>query len=519
MIMRIPCVVLIASIVLPFWTIGAVVDLRGKVVDQFGAPVAGASLTIKRANISGITAADGGFSLNEVATSTVNQNGTPGNTTQPRLLHGGTIEALVPANIKEAYLSAFTLNGKLLYSHRYTSLVEGQTHFTIKNILNGRGSQLYLVKLTLGASQYTFSLFSPGILNGTANSLRISGVDQHVAMVARMGSAGAPVDTLLIHKALYADYTAFIPTYTSAMGTITVTKVVADTALCAMIPADSLYKLGLKAFTDANYNLALAYFSQYLKRYPAAADGNDAKYYYGESWYLELGYDSAIVQLNAFLTARPASTMRASAQAGIGDCYYYKANADTTLAAWNTAFYNQALSAYNIVLSTYPTAAECSHALQYIGQSYYFLNNYTQAESNLLKVLNQYPSCADAPNAEYYIGRCRMQAADYANALTRFSTVLTKYPTSTKCDNCTYWSGRCYHLQGNYSSAVAKFVACRTLYPGNSYVDNCYYYGCLGYVRLNNCTQAKNDLAAMQSLYPASSLLVKTQTYVTANCP
>ena len=501
----------------------AIVTLRGKVVDQFGAPVSGASLTIKRAYIIGSTRSDGGFTMSEVATSAVSFHATVPHAAPPKLLPGGSIEAFVPKNISKACVDLFTLQGKLVFSQRFDHPAEGVKRFTLNKPLLSLGNQLYIVRLKLGVLQYTFSITS---MKGTniqglsgLTSLGNAGETGSHSAALRKTTATAPVDTLIIHKALYQNDSVPFQAYTGDLGVITVTKTVADTALCGRISPDSLFRTGLNAFNAGNFNMALAYFSQYIQRYPSAINGNDVRYYYGQSWFLELGYDSAIVQFNAFLLARPASTMRASAQVGIGDCNYYKANVDTTLAAWNTALYNQALTAYNAVLTSYPSAAEASHAQENIGQSYYFLKNYTLAESNLLKVPGLYPSCPDAPNAEYYIGRCRMNASDYANALTRFNTVLTKYPTSTKCDNCLYWAGRTYYLQGNYTAANAKFIACLTQYPGSSYVDNSYYWGGLCYAKSGDCVNAKKDLSSMQLLYPSSSSLTKAKTYITAICP
>ncbi len=486
-------------------------------------PVAGASLEIKRAHLVGTTAADGGFVISSAA-GVVNLRGKVADQTTasvrrglaPRVLPGGAIGAIVPAGVHDARIEIFTMQGRRISSRAYTRITEGQTFFTIGKLPKNHPDQIYLIRLTLGAEQNTFSVIQ-------VKGETFSGAMGSSASVNASGFSGAslskeravtPIDTLIIHKAFYVSDSIPIPTYTSDLGAIAITRLFADTALCSRITPDSLFNVGLKFYNDSNYNYALLYMEQYLKRYPSAAGSNDIKFYYGRSWYKEDGYDSSLAQLNSFLATRATSLNRAFAQLDIGDCYYAKASIDTLL-------YQQALTAFNAVLTVYAAAAvECSHALEHIGECYYnYEMNYTQAENTMLQVIGKYPSGLDVPNAQYYVGRCRERAQDYAGALARFNLVLTQYPTSTKCDNCVYWSGRCYHSQAAWSAAVAKFVTLRAAYPTSTYIDNSYYYGCLAYIKLSNCTQAKADFALMQSWYPASPSLTKAQAAVASSCP
>jgi TolA-binding protein len=490
-------------------------------------PVASALLEIKRAHLFGTTALDGSFSINFGGV--VNLTGKVVDQTiesvirgplQPRLVPDGAMKAFVPADVHTARIDAIDLQGRILSTRLYTNHNQGEVILAVDNIANRHASQLCIIRMTLGTEHYSFPVMHLKEWNARwaypkavvfMPSVDASGSP---SSSLRKAIATSPGDTLIIHKAFYLDDSVFIPTYNGNLGTITITRLFADTALCTRISPDSLLNIGVKYYNDNNYKFAVLYFDQYLKRYPSLADGNDVRFYYARSLFKEKAYDSAIAQANAFLMSRKASTNRAFAQLTIGNCYYAKASIDTPL-------YQQALTAYNAVLTNYPTAVtECSHALEHIGECYYnFAADYAQAENTMLQVLSRYPSGTDVPDAQYYIGRCRQRAQDYSGALFRFNIVLAQYPTSSLCDNCVYWIGRCYFSQANWSDAVARFVVLRSSYPTSIYIDNSYYYGCLAYIQLGNCTQAKADFSKMQTWYPASVVLGKTQAAVSASCP
>ncbi len=85
------------------------------------------------------------------------------------------------------------------------------------------------------------------------------------------------------------------------------------------------YKLGLRAFTDQQYDKAIQQFRSFQRKYPNSDMADDAQYWIGESYFTQKDYNRAILEFNDVLKYRrgdkvPAALLRqAQAFLEIGD--------------------------------------------------------------------------------------------------------------------------------------------------------------------------------------------------------
>jgi tol-pal system protein YbgF len=128
---------------------------------------------------------------------------------------------------------------------------------------------------------------------------------------------------------------------------------------------------------------------------PIAAFTPTAAYNQAYNDYLKGNYDLAVAGFEEFLKKFPETSLTAHAQYWIGEAYFNKRS------------YSQAIEAYERVLANYPKSDKVPAALAKAGVAYAELGNAVKARVLLKRVVDEYPQSAEAALARRRLAELR----------------------------------------------------------------------------------------------------------------
>lgn len=128
---------------------------------------------------------------------------------------------------------------------------------------------------------------------------------------------------------------------------------------------------------------------------PTAALTPTAAYNQAYNDYLKGNYDLAVAGFEEFLKKFPETSLTAHAQYWIGEAYFNKRS------------YSQAIEAYERVIANYPKSDKVPAALAKAGVAYAELGNAIKARVLLKRVVDEYPQSAEAALARRRLAELR----------------------------------------------------------------------------------------------------------------
>jgi tol-pal system protein YbgF len=128
---------------------------------------------------------------------------------------------------------------------------------------------------------------------------------------------------------------------------------------------------------------------------PIASLTPTAAYNQAYNDYLKGNYDLAVAGFEEFLKKFPETSLTAHAQYWIGEAYFNKRS------------YSQAIEAYERVIANYPKSDKVPAALAKAGVAYAELGNAVKARVLLKRVVDEYPQAAEAALARRRLAELR----------------------------------------------------------------------------------------------------------------
>ncbi|HSQ41963.1 MAG TPA: hypothetical protein VLM37_06770 [Fibrobacteraceae bacterium] len=166
--------------------------LTGQLIDNSGNALAGATVKLIVANLSGTTDSSGNFDLETTTISTIDRswNSTP-------YLQNGVLSFAMPQAGK-ADIALYSLRGALVdkISQNYSA---GLQAISLNGQLSQHGSGLYVVVLRRGSNTQAFRYFYKGM---SGNGFTMSSMSTKASSLAKTTSSDSIVDTLLIYKTI-----------------------------------------------------------------------------------------------------------------------------------------------------------------------------------------------------------------------------------------------------------------------------------------------------------------------------
>jgi len=241
------------------------------------------------------------------------------------------------------------------------------------------------------------------------------------------------------------------------------------------------FYLGETLFGLENYSEALLNFQRLLLDFPKSPYAAHAHYWNAETAYALSDYDRARQGYEQYLTRYPKGTYRGEASYGLGWSYLQLNNPAQAEAAFQMIVtqnpqstllpaarfyagvslfkqhqYGKAKEAFSMILETQDSAF-WHQALFYIGECWYKLGKYQQAESFYQEALTNGLLPQMKEQALYSLGWARLAQKKYAKALSAFRQAAANFPHGALKQAAIYEQGVIHEKQQAYQKAEAIY--------------------------------------------------------------
>lgn len=134
--------------------------------------------------------------------------------------------------------------------------------------------------------------------------------------------------------------------------------------------------------------------------------------------------DKRLQAVEANRTAAPSAAVGAAAPTADRDAYQSAFN------LLKDGKYQDAISAFNQFITTYPQSALLDNAYYWLGEAHYVSKDFPQAQRNFQTVLDKFPTSAKTPDALLKLGYCQYELKSYKEARSSLNRVVTQYADS-----------------------------------------------------------------------------------------
>jgi len=241
----------------------------------------------------------------------------------------------------------------------------------------------------------------------------------------------------------------------------------------------SLLEMGNILFNQKEYEKAVSYYEEFVKRSPENPRVSQALYqegislyrleYFSEAitkWeklareyiqdelapqallqtgktYFGLGkYEQALNTYRWLLEKYPSSNMGKDAVLQIGQCYY------------NQGKIQDAITQYEKFIRDYPEDEKIGAVLEQLQMSYY---RQGKSVEELEKLIEQFPKSRFAADTYWKLGAEAFNLKNYSLAQRYFQKIILDFPESTSAAQAFYYQAECYYLQEKYAEAVNAY--------------------------------------------------------------
>jgi len=269
----------------------------------------------------------------------------------------------------------------------------------------------------------------------------------------------------------------------------------------SQIEKQMLYGKAFTYFNLKDFANAIYYFTSYIKKYPDAANVNDAKLrladsYYGiknfekasEIYQQLFGKDKNLIN-NDFAYYQYAQSLYKAGRSNDAISEFMKlqrkfprskyADASQYVVGWihfQQNNYSQAIENYDLLIKKYPKSNLIPIALYSIGDSYFNMEQYDNAiefYNNVLQNYSNTPYVFDAVNGIQYSYVAKNQPEKAVDFIDSF---LQSHPNSGFGDQILFKKGDIYYSIENFENAVNAYKEFISSYPRSKLIPNAYYW-------------------------------------------
>jgi len=208
---------------------------------------------------------------------------------------------------------------------------------------------------------------------------------------------------------------------------------------------ESLFNLGLIYFEDGKYFLSRKNLVALLKDYPHSEFAGPAYYWIGESYARENRLDDAVDFLLRAIDDKSGNTHRDHSIFALAGVYEKQGD------------YNNAVKYYDQLLSYYPNSPLATQSQLRIGVCYFKLKDY---HTSILELNDpSLKSLTDDSLVEglYLLANSYYRVEEYTDAVKTYSEILEKFPGSSIARDARYGLAWSYFQQKRYTDAYNVF--------------------------------------------------------------
>ena len=211
----------------------------------------------------------------------------------------------------------------------------------------------------------------------------------------------------------------------------------ADTTIPEM-PADALYKEGMRLFEKTDYEGAAKYFDEIDRQHPYSEWAARAQIMAAYSFYRKNQYEDAILALDRFIQLHPGNKSTPYAYYLKGLCYYEQMSD----IAREQQMADNARDVFEELVARYPNSIYVADA---------------KAKLDLIT--------DNLAGKEMAVGRYYLKDREYLAALNRFQNVLKTYPHTNQVDEAYYRMAVCYVSLGLVDQAEKTYQTQSKKFP------------------------------------------------------
>jgi tetratricopeptide (TPR) repeat protein len=171
-------------------------------------------------------------------------------------------------------------------------------------------------------------------------------------------------------------------------------------------------------------------------------------------------YSQAIADFEALNRKYPKTEPSLAALATVADLYHYKLGKP-----------QQAIEAYQRLVSDFPGRAEAPHAQLQIVAAYFKLKDYEQARTEAAWVLKRWPGTPEAAQAEFEMADSYYLQKRYTEAIATYERLLDSKPDANLTALVLFEVGNCYQELGDGERALNYYYSSLPAHPNPSLVQ------------------------------------------------
>lgn len=207
----------------------------------------------------------------------------------------------------------------------------------------------------------------------------------------------------------------------------------------------ALYQKGIISGVNGNNAQKVTLLQQLANKYPQSSFSNDADYQIATTYITQENYRDAIPYLNKVI-AQPNNPNAPNAMLKLGLAYF------------NLNNQQEAINAYQKVVTQFPNSPESNEALQSL-RSLYVNNGQPDAYVNFLKSTGRTVTASAEDSITYSAGEASFGNGQYANAISQLNNYLSKFPNGKFDLKAHFYLAESYYNQKDYANALTHYAA------------------------------------------------------------
>lgn len=221
------------------------------------------------------------------------------------------------------------------------------------------------------------------------------------------------------------------------------------------------FKQAQKEITQGHFRIAMSHLDRVVKRNPPSKYAMEAAREAARISFFEIKDFGKAVYYYHFIVLNSLSEQeRLEAQKQISSIYFN-----------NLQNYQQSILEYSKLLQMPHTDQEATQYKINIARSYYYLNSFFQAESEIDALLKLKADDNIRFSALMLKGNILVAKKDFVSAVDVFKGLIEKYPEKANQENVALTLAVCYEESFDFKSAVAVLEQQRATYRPAEYIE------------------------------------------------
>lgn len=230
---------------------------------------------------------------------------------------------------------------------------------------------------------------------------------------------------------------------------------------CSLTTAKLEYNRALRATKDKDYKTALKYYKRVIKRQPDTDIALKAAIEGAQLAMIDVkDFRSSVGLFNYVIIHSQDTAAVKQAQKNIAEIYFSK-----------TSQYKKAIEAYSSLLPLKLSPKERIDIRSRIAKSYFYLNNFFQADVEIKSLLKEDLSDEQRFETLLFKANTLMTLKKHEDASKVLKSLIDKFPQKSLKENVNINLSVCYEEMQDFTTAIQILDDLKGIYPDQEYLD------------------------------------------------